>query len=63
MSFSGAAASPQQIHNANLTNFLYQAWSRLVKLSDEHTPSVFDALQPSIQVGTLYYDFLMLTNV
>ena len=58
MSFSGAVASPQQIHNANLTNFLYQAWARLVKLSEEHTPSVFSVLQPSMQVGT-YYNILM----
>ena len=54
MSFSGTVASPQQIHNANLTNFLYQAWARLVKLSEEHTPSVFSVLQPSTQVGISY---------
>ena len=59
MSFSGTAASPQQIHNANLTNFLYQAWARLVKLSEEHAPSVFSVLQPSMQVGVSYYDILI----
>jgi len=55
VSFSGTVASPQQIHNANLTNFLYQAWARLVKLSEEHTPSVFSVLQPSIQ--SMYKNF------
>lgn len=59
VSFSGTAASLQQIHNANLTNFLYQAWARLVKLSEEHTPSVFGVLQPSIQVGTPGYNSSM----
>ena len=58
-SFFGTVASPQQIHNANLTNFLYQAWARLVKLSEEHTPSVFGVLQPSIQVGTPGDGFFM----
>lgn len=59
MTFSGTVASPQQIHNANLTNFLYQAWARLVKLSEEHTPSIFSVLQPSVQVGISYYDIFM----
>jgi len=59
VSFVGTVASPQQIHNANLTNFLYQAWARLVKLSEEHTPFVFGILQPSTQVGTPCYKFLM----
>ena len=58
MSFSGTVASPQQMHNANLTSFLYQAWARLVKLSEEHTPSVYSVLQPSMQVGA-HYDVLM----
>ena len=56
MSFSGTVASQQQINNANLTNFLYQAWARLIKLSEEYTPSVFSVVQPGIQVGTSYYD-------
>ena len=56
MSFCGTVASPQQIHNANLTNFLYQAWARLIKLSEEYTPSVFSVVQPSMQVGASYCD-------
>ncbi|KAF8972928.1 Golgi transport complex subunit 5-domain-containing protein [Flammula alnicola] len=48
-SLSGASATPQQISNANLANFLYQAWTRLVTLSEEYTPNVFGILQPSIQ--------------
>jgi hypothetical protein len=59
VSFSGTVASSQQIHNANLTNFLYQAWARLLKLSEEHMPSVFGVLQPSMQVGTSYYGIHM----
>jgi hypothetical protein len=59
MSFSGTVASSQQIHNANLTNFLYQVWALLIKLSEEHTPSVFSVLQPSIQVEISYDDILM----
>ena len=59
MSFSGTVASPQQIHNAYLTSFLYQAWAGLVKLSEEHTSSVFSVLQSRMQVGTSYYDILM----
>ncbi|KAF8160965.1 Golgi transport complex subunit 5-domain-containing protein [Crassisporium funariophilum] len=49
VSLSGPSASPQLIHNANLANFLYQAWDRLIKLADEHAATVFNILQPSIQ--------------
>ncbi|KAF9484491.1 hypothetical protein BDN70DRAFT_825599 [Pholiota conissans] len=48
-SLTAGAATPQQISNANLANFLYQTWARLVTLNEEHTPIVFITLQPSIE--------------
>jgi len=49
-SLLGTSASPQQISNANLANFLYQVWTRLVNLNDQHIPAVYSTLRPSIQV-------------
>lgn len=43
---SGPSATPQQISNAQLVSFLYQCWSRLVKLKDECSEEVFDLLRP-----------------
>ncbi|RDB25440.1 Conserved oligomeric Golgi complex subunit 5 [Hypsizygus marmoreus] len=45
----GPMATPQQASNAQLATCLYQCWSRLEKLQDDHTETVFGALKPSVQ--------------
>ncbi|KDR75381.1 hypothetical protein GALMADRAFT_140887 [Galerina marginata CBS 339.88] len=47
-SLSGPSVTPQQILNANLANFLYQTWTRLITLNEELSPATFSILQPSI---------------
>jgi len=46
-------ATPQQITNANLANFCYQAWLRLSKIEEEQGPAVYSSLEPSVQVRPL----------
>ncbi|KAF8894946.1 Golgi transport complex subunit 5-domain-containing protein [Gymnopilus junonius] len=47
-SLIGPAATPQQISNASLSNFLYQTWDRLSTL-EENTATIVAILQPSVQ--------------
>ncbi|KAF9559858.1 hypothetical protein CPC08DRAFT_665969 [Agrocybe pediades] len=56
ISLMGPSASPQQISNANLANFLYQVWIRLIGLNEEHIPAVYSSLQPSIQTMKKAYE-------
>ena len=53
-SLSGTQATPQQITNANLANFLYHTWLRLSKLNEEQLPAVFNTLEPSIKVSVCH---------
>jgi len=46
-------ATPQQITNANLANFCYQAWSRLSKIEEEQGSAVYSSLESSVQVRNL----------
>lgn len=48
-----AQATPQQITNANLANFTYQAWVRLSQLEEEQGPSIYSGLESSIKVSIL----------
>ncbi|KJA27739.1 hypothetical protein HYPSUDRAFT_62781 [Hypholoma sublateritium FD-334 SS-4] len=58
-SLAGGVATPQQISNANLANFLYQMWARLVALKEEYTANVFATLQPSIQNTYQFFERIM----
>ncbi len=46
-------ATPQQVTNANLANFCYQAWLRLSKLEGEQGSAVYSSLESSVQVRTV----------
>ena len=50
----GPTATPQQASNAQLVSFLYQCWSRLVKLKGECGEEVFDLLKPVADVRPPY---------
>lgn len=43
-------ATTQQITNANLANFCYQAWLRLSKIEEEQGSAVYSSLESSVQV-------------
>ncbi|KAG5637228.1 hypothetical protein H0H81_005350 [Sphagnurus paluster] len=45
----GPTGTPQQASNAQLATCLYQCWSKLEMLREDHTEAVFDALKPSIK--------------
>ncbi|KIL68918.1 hypothetical protein M378DRAFT_70503 [Amanita muscaria Koide BX008] len=54
-SLIGPAATPQQIINAQITTCLYQCWSKLGSLREEHPDTVFTMLRPSIhELHNLY---------
>lgn len=50
-SLIGPTATPQQVVNAQITTCIYQCWSRLEQLKEEHSDAVFAMLRPGIQVG------------
>ncbi|KAJ7287365.1 Golgi transport complex subunit 5-domain-containing protein [Mycena rebaudengoi] len=45
----GPSATPQQVSNGQLASCLYNCWSRLDKLDQEHVESVMAVIKPSIQ--------------
>lgn len=53
MSLNITQATPQQVTNANLANFCYQAWLRLSKLEGEQGSAVYSSLESSVQVRTV----------
>ncbi|KAF7362065.1 Conserved oligomeric Golgi complex subunit 5 [Mycena venus] len=45
----GPSATPQQVSNGSLASCLYNCWSRLDKLGDEHAESVVAIIKPNIE--------------
>ncbi|KAJ7675112.1 Golgi transport complex subunit 5-domain-containing protein [Mycena rosella] len=45
----GPSATPQQVSNGQLASCLYNCWSRLERLGDEHAENVVVVIKPNIQ--------------
>ncbi|KAF5385847.1 hypothetical protein D9615_002395 [Tricholomella constricta] len=55
----GPTSTPQQASNAQLATCLYQCWSRLDQLRDDHTETVFEALKPGVQKMSHAFEHLV----
>lgn len=62
VTFAGPSATPQQLTNASLASYLFQCWSRLSKLEDEHTDAVVKIISPSVEVKSSSHPTRTLTN-
>ncbi|KAF8348129.1 Golgi transport complex subunit 5-domain-containing protein [Amanita rubescens] len=58
-SLIGPTATPQQVVNAQITTCIYQCWSRLEQLKEEHSDVVFAMLRPGIQGLRKTYESLV----